>query len=112
MALLPGLDRAFVDTRKLSEYLLNPDHAQGGAGKANFLERFGFSRYAPEELRDALLSHAGRHDVSGRRQTVFGQIFEVVGRISVPDGRNPNVLVVWMVRAGEDFPRLVTVVPS
>jgi hypothetical protein len=112
MAVLPSVERAVIDERKLTDYLLNPEHPQGGAGKAGFLFRFKFDRARPDELRSALLLHAHQNDISRSRAMPFGNIFEIDGPLACPDGRTPMVLVVWIIRTREDFPRLVTAVPS
>jgi hypothetical protein len=108
---LPYVDQAIVDEKKIVQYLLSPTHSSGAA-KAAFFERFGFSRENWGELRDALLSHARENDVSNTELTPFGEVFEVNGRLSSPDGRNPWVLVVWFVGSGESRPRLATAFPS
>jgi hypothetical protein len=111
MTILPNVDRAFVDPRKLTAYLLSPAHKLGAA-KATFFESFGFTLDMWPDLRDAMLLHARSGAVVDTSSTVYGQVYEVNGRLETPDGRNPFVLVVWMIRIGEDFPRLVTAVPS
>lgn len=111
MAKLANADRAVVDPRKITDYLLSPSHTDGAA-KAGFFGSFGFALIQWGVLRDAFLHHALDHDVVASRPTPFGQVYEVRGRLLSPDGRNPMVMVVWIVRRGEDFPRLVTAVPS
>ena len=100
-----------IPDTKLLGYLLAPDHTDGSP-KAKFLESFGFSRDRPDELRAALIGHASSHDFIASRQTDFGEIFEIVGRLASPDGRNPFVKVVWMIDTGKRTPRLVTAVPA
>jgi hypothetical protein len=95
----------------LANYLLAPTHPDGSP-KAKFFESFGFSRARPDELRAALIAHAAQYDVVSSRQTEFGEIFEIVGRLNSPDGRNPFVKAVWMIDLGTRTPRLVTAVPA
>jgi hypothetical protein len=109
--LLPNHAKSRVPDAKLTGYLLAREHIDGGP-KARFFERFGFSHLEPDQLRLALLAHAGANEVSASRKTDFGQIYEVNGRLNTPDGRNPFVLVAWMIEDGDDRPRLVTAVPS
>jgi hypothetical protein len=97
---LPEAEHAFVETTKLTEYLLNPDHPIGG-DKAVFFSRFGFSRGEWPVLESALLAHAREGVVVGERQTVYGHHFTVEGRLQTPDGRNPIVRTAWMIALGE-----------
>ena len=108
---LPNAERATVSTAKITHYLLARGHPRGGP-KAAFFESFGFALDRWQELRDAILAHAQTGAVVGTQTTPYGQVYEVNGLLGAPDGRNPVVLVVWMIRSGEDFPRLVTAVPS
>ena len=107
----PQRRSAFVAPEKITRYLLSPDHPRGGP-KCAFFESFGFGINKWQELSDAFFLHARTCDVIATATEPYGQVYEVNGRLSSPDGRNPVVLVVWMVRIGEDFPRLVTAVPS
>ncbi len=111
MAKLPSYELAIIDERKLTAYLLDRAHRFGGP-KAVFFESFGYSAENWQVLRDAILAHAGDHEVDQSQPTRHGQVYEVVGPLAAQDGRSPLVRVVWMIRNGEDRPRLVTVVPS
>lgn len=111
MAKLPHADSAIIDERKITAYLLDRAHPFGGA-KAAFFGRFGFTTEGWQVLRDALLAHAQDHEVAESRHTRHGQVYEVEGPLAAPDGRMPGVRVVWMIRNGEELPRLVTAVPS
>lgn len=111
MAIMPNAANCQVPVAKLLGYLLSHAHPDG-APKAKFLESFGFSRQHPNVLSAALLAHSVTFDVASERQTEYGQMFEIIGRIGSPDGRNPFVKVVWMIADDDDRPRLVTLVPS
>ncbi|MBV1695376.1 MAG: hypothetical protein KGP27_13030 [Hyphomicrobiales bacterium] len=111
MAKLPNIEQAVIDERKITAYLLDRSHRFGGP-KARFFESFGFTVDRWIWLRDALLAHARVNDITSSYRGRHGQVYEVVGALPTPDGRNPTVLVVWMIRHGEDQPRLVTAMPS
>lgn len=108
---LPGVTACWVPDLKLTGYLLSVSH-EDGSGKAKFFESFGFAQDRPEQLRSALIDHASAHDVVSQRDTEFGTMFEIVGRIRSPDGRDPVVLVVWIIENNDDRPRLVTAIPA
>ena len=108
---LPNVERAVVDPAKIRDYLLAPDHAVGGA-KARFFAALGFTRDGWPLLRDALLAVAIGHDAEPGEATVFGQKYVVRGIIQGPGGRAAWVLTAWIVRAGEDAPRLVSAYPG
>ena len=110
MAKLPNIGAAVVEDAKLTDYLLNAEHPRGRA-KARFLAGYGFTLTALPILRDALLAHAAANEVSGERRSIDGTRYEIDGPLLACDGRAPVVRVVWYIRAGEDFPRLVTLIP-
>lgn len=61
-----------VPTAKLTEYLLNPRHPEGGS-KARFFLGLGFSPEAPEDLAEALLRHAEGAEEVDRRPGFRGE---------------------------------------
>lgn len=111
MAKLPNAENAIIDERKISDYLLNESHNEGGP-KARFVVRFGFSTDAPDVLIAALRTHAASTDVARSEAVSYGVIHELSGPLATPDGRNPTVKTVWIVREGESQPRFVTLVPD
>jgi hypothetical protein len=111
MSDLPNADRAFIDDRKIVDYLLAQTHGKGGA-KACFLIDFDFSRAAPALLVDALLLHARSNKVLRLQTSPHGLKYVIEGPLPAPDGRAPVVRTVWIVDAGEDVPRFVTAFPG
>lgn len=111
MGKLPNVELAWVPGAKLTAYLLNPAHPDGGP-KARFLLRFGFSVADPATLEAGLLRHVASHDVGAHRKTAFGDIITVVGSLGTPDGRNPIVRTVWIVPGEGMAPRFVTLIPN
>jgi hypothetical protein len=107
---LPNHEQANVAREKLLEYLLVLEHSVGGS-KAAFLARFGFTRKNWVALQEALLQQARVNEVTDSRTTIHGQYFEIVGRLSTLDGRNPTIRSVWLIDRGSNSPRLITIVP-
>jgi hypothetical protein len=108
---LPGLDEAYVEPAKLTDYLLNRNHPIGG-DKAAFLYRFGFRASAAHVLRSALLAHAADARVVAIRTTPYGRHFTLEGVLKTPDGRNPIVRTAWMIGLDERRPRFLTAYPG
>lgn len=96
---MPGLPhpaRPFVEQKKIIEYLLAPDHPQGGA-KARFFEAFGFQRRHWERLAEALIRHGAERELRSERHSPAGIKYELVCAIETPDGRNPCIASIWIV---------------
>ena len=108
---LPAADRAVVDARKITDYLLSPSHPQGRT-KRLFFESFGFHLDDWIVLHAALLQHGRLQPVGAEEETAFGYKYVIDGPLASPDGRNPGVRSVWFVEKGEDYPRFVTAYPG
>jgi hypothetical protein len=107
---LPNTENAEIPRAKIVDYLLSLSHPDG-RGKAIFFMGFGFSLEAWETLGSALREHAVRNDVTKVEPTPFGTRYVVEGSLMAPDGRTPNVRVVWFVENGASMPRFVTAYP-
>jgi hypothetical protein len=107
---LPNAELAFIEPRKIKNYLLNLKHPDGGA-KAAFFLRFGFEASQPEAMMLALLAHARAHKVTRLQNSELGTSYVIEGPLQTPDGRNPNVRTVWLIETGETAPRLLTAIP-
>jgi len=111
MISVPGADRAVIDERKLTSYLLSDSHP-AGRSKAVFFRYFGFEPAEWRRLQQALSIHIRASDVVGVDRTDFGLKYTVVGRLETPSGRSPFIRSVWFVATGQDVPRLVTAYPE
>jgi hypothetical protein len=107
--LLPNPDRAVVDVAKVRDYLLSTEHPVGRF-KAAVFAAAGYRRDDWPALQADLLRTAGVEAVL-QAQTPFGQKYEVSAILRGPAGRELAVKVIWLVRRGEEFPRLVTAYP-
>lgn len=96
-----------VDVSKLREYCLNPSHPRGRHKARVFASALGLHAGDAHELRDALLSAAlvneavvSGHDEYGVRYVLDFYMSGAGGSASVRSS--------WIVRTGEDFPRLTS----
>ncbi len=97
--------------RKVRDYLLSPEHPVGWT-KARFFGALGFTRSAWPVLRMTLLDLAVTGEAVTGPTTPHGQKYEVRGTIHGPLGREAQIVTIWIVLSGEDFPRLVTAYPG
>ena len=107
---LPQFEQAIIPKSKLTDYLLSRTH-HNGRNKAAFFAAFGFTQETWEILADAFLRHVAEHDVVETEKTPFGTSYTVEGTLRAPDGRMPQIRVVWFIQNGETTPRLVTAYP-
>ena len=99
------LDLLRVDTRKVRDYLLAPDHPEGGS-KASFFMSLGFDRDRPWELVAELRALGASEDAMGPVATQYGRKYVVDGAI-----RGAPVRTVWIVDSTEGGVRFVTAYP-
>jgi hypothetical protein len=104
---LPNGDRAIVDIRKLTDYCLNPSHPRGRHKARVFRQAAGLQQGDAAWLRDTLLEAAP----TGEAVAVATDAWGTHWRLDVTIRRHRKSAVVrtiWIVRTGEDLPRLVT----
>ena len=107
---LPHAERAIVPRRKITHYRLDPGH-RDGQHEAAFFRSFGFKLEAWEVLASALLNHVRAFEVTAIVPTPFGQNCVVEGSLATPDGRTPQVRVVWFIANREEIATLATAYP-
>ncbi|MGI8857477.1 MAG: DUF6883 domain-containing protein [Thermomicrobiales bacterium] len=104
---VPNGARAFVDREKLRDYCLSRDHPRGRHKARVFASALGLTADDVEQLRDALLVAAVSDDAVATLRDEFGQRY-VVDFGMATTFRRANVRSTWIIRVGEDFPRLVS----
>jgi hypothetical protein len=104
---LPNADRAEVELRKLEDYCLSPTHPVGKHKAAVFQAALGLTNSHASMLRDWLLQAAGSGEAVIDRTDEFGQRFQLDFEASTSTG-NATIRSAWIIRTGEDYPRLTT----
>jgi hypothetical protein len=107
VSFVPDADKALPVVPAKLNYLLVQD-----AGKARFFRLFGFDPTRPQELDSALRWHLYNQHYSDVTTTVHGVMYEVTCRVPSPNKRNPCIVSVWMVDAGQTIPRFITAYPN
>ncbi|MBF8290644.1 MAG: hypothetical protein HW391_1612 [Chloroflexi bacterium] len=104
---LPKGDRAELGT-KLEDYTLNMLHREGRHKARVFESVLGITAGSADVLRRSLLDEAAVSDqVEARGDSGFGNLYILRFPLSTAKGTG-TVVSVWIVRHGEDFPRLTT----
>jgi hypothetical protein len=103
---IPNATEATAATEKVRDYLLNPEHPDGGS-KATWFQSLGYARDRWHELASDLLALAATCEQFATVRTPFGVKYVVKGQIGRGPHRAASVLAVWIVEADRP-PRLVT----
>ena len=104
---LPNADRAIVDLDKLQRYCLDPAHPRGRHKARVFRSALGISPADAVMLRETLLRGAATEDATPGETDQHGTRYTF--NLQVTRGeRTAQVRTHWIVRQGEDVPRLVT----
>ena len=104
---LPRAEHAFIDERKLVNYCLNPAHPRGRHKARVFSSALGFAESSAPILRAALLEAARNRNALRGEVDEHGQRFMIDFPMTGPLG-SAMVRSVWIIRNGENFPRLVS----
>jgi len=103
---LPNGERAELGT-KLEDYVLNPLHPHGKHKARVFETALGITLLNADVLRQALLEAAAKSNAAeGGGDNGFGLVFILIFPMATRG--NATVLSAWIIRHGEDFPRLTT----
>jgi hypothetical protein len=103
---LPNGERAIADWQKLFEYCLNPHHPRG-RNKARVFAAVGIHQGNVDLLRDAILFAAATAEAHHRAKNPYGDRYVVDFDLPVQE-RVVKVRSTWIVRTGEDVPRLTS----
>lgn len=104
---LPDVARAFVDVEKLRGYCLNLHHPRGRNKARVFASALGLTESDSEILRETILSAILTEEAQIGERDDFGQRY-VVDFEMKRDARRAPIRTSWIVRTGEDFPRLTS----
>jgi hypothetical protein len=104
---LPNAERAVVDIEKLRNYCLSSEHRRGCHKARVFNASLGLTQNHAEELRAALLATAINNDATPTEQDEYGRRYVIDFMATGPSGR-VMVRSSWIIRRGEDFPRLTS----
>ena len=108
---LPNRERAVIEPAKLTGYLLSLSHPVGRF-KAAFFRSLGYDAVVWQKLEHDLRSQHLELEAAPIQGSSFGQKYEIRGPLVGPAGRCEVLVSVWIIRDGEEIPRLVTAYPG
>jgi hypothetical protein len=104
---LPNGERAEIGT-KLVDYALNPQHRDGRNKARVFASALGISQSNADVLARALLDAAAKSEsAEAKGDNGYGEVYVLRCVVTTEVGA-ATVASVWIIRRGEDFPRLTT----
>lgn len=104
---LPNSSQAYIDRRKLVDYCLNPDHHQGQHKAKVFKAALGLIATDADELETMIRTAVVKESCVNLGSNLNGSLFRI-DFVWRRKGRIAKVRTGWIVRHGEDFPRLTT----
>jgi CRISPR/Cas system type I-B associated protein Csh2 (Cas7 group RAMP superfamily) len=108
---LPNADHAIVDLEKLRDYSLNPNHPKGKHKARVFLAALGLKADDADRLREMIMEAVLTSEARAEQPTSYGQRFVVDFHVTGFDKFVMTTITVrsaWIIRNGEDYPRLTT----
>jgi len=104
---LPNANRAVIEIEKLRDYCLSINHPRGRHKARVFATALGITSDDAEELRRAILSAVVNKEAAPTEYDEYGQRY-VVDFTMIRQGRRADIRTSWIVRSGEDNPRLTS----
>ena len=113
MRTLPNAHLAIVPIEKLRDYSLNPESVEGRHKARVFLAALGLRREDAAWLQSAILVEVVNAPCQSGPLSPHGSKY-VVDMELTHGGKTAKVRTAWLIRAGQEAPRLVTafVLPS
>lgn len=104
---LHNFQKAVIPESKLSGYCLNLEHKDGKHKARVFRAALGLTAENSDELRNALLQGLINYEAEFQKNIVNGDLYIIIFPMT-RNNKTENIKSVWIIRNGEDFPRLVT----
>lgn len=109
--MLPNADIVIIEPNKVRDYLLSTTHPVGRFKCAVFAA-LGYDQNEWEILANDLRQHAKSDDVKLSPSGLYGQKYEVSGKLVGPNGKVGVFISVWLVKPDDLVPRLITAYPG
>lgn len=108
MKLKDVVTRLVIDSRKLTEYALNPDNPVGADKALMFQRRLGYTKDNYELLLQQIQDLALDAEATPTQADEHGQRYQVDLEIVGLQNQREIIRTGWIVEPGSDFARLIT----
>jgi hypothetical protein len=105
--MLPNVEAAVLDIRKIEEYCLSPTHPRGRHKARVFRNALGIGRTEAVWLRTAILEGVRETTAARLEEDRLGARWRVDIKLT-RHGQTAVIRTIWIVRTGEQAPRFVT----
>jgi hypothetical protein len=102
------VSRLVIDSRKFTEYALDPDNPLGRHKALVFEKRLGFSKSNAASLQQQIETLAPNNEAVLQRTDQYGRHYRVDIQVTGPVGQRAFVRTGWIVAPGSDTAHLVT----
>lgn len=100
-------DNVNIDSRKLRDYCLNPNHPVGKHKARVFFSELGLRRQDAGALKRAIIQEIRHGDIHDEREDKYGKRFSAEIKLNMKN-REALVKTIWILRTDEKIPSLVT----
>ncbi|WP_370571832.1 DUF6883 domain-containing protein [Methanomethylovorans sp.] len=107
---LPNFKNAKIDSRKITDYALNPNHPRGSDKARVFKSALGYDQSNADDLIEQIYAKLPESQASVGELDEFGQRYTVDIAITGANGNVATVRTGWILDKGSDSPRLTTLV--
>lgn len=104
---LPNFSNAYIDLKKLSEYCLNEDHPIGKYKARLFKSALNISKEHAPILKNEILRKLPYSEALLVGEDHFGTRYSVNIKIAIFE-KEAMVCTAWIMKEGENFPRLTS----
>ncbi|WP_162198688.1 DUF2341 domain-containing protein [Methanosarcina sp. 1.H.A.2.2] len=105
---LPNFKNAKIDSRKITDYALNPNNPVGSNKARVFKSALGYDRSNADDLIEQIYSKLPESQANVGKLDRYGQRYTVDMAITGANGNVATVRTGWILDAGSDSPRLTT----
>lgn len=105
---LPNIDNAKIDPRKLTDYALNPNHPVGKNKAKVFESALGFNQSNADDLLKQIYEKLPESTAKLGDLDEYGQRYIVDMLITGTNGQIKTVRTAWIIKTGSNIPELTT----